>query len=167
MRKEWPYPFYSWWNWGTCLKWWRQDLNPDLCSMSPSRSPTMGCSCQMWSLIPVSLAMELRGQRALIRAQSLMPCPTELSLLMQQAWWGVQMSSALAAENLSWAPDLQTGCIFITGHREFPGQGINTSSLFMGEGWSLGQAAGGSWVWGLLQAFPAHDNASNPPSPSP
>lgn len=71
---------------------------------------------------------------------------SELSLW--ELWAGagvVQMSSALAGENLSGAQGSQTSCIFITGHREFPDQEINTSSLFIvGVGWSLGLADGGS-----------------------
>lgn len=52
----------------------------------------------------------------------------------------VQMSSAMAGENPSNTAGSQAGHIFITGHREFPDQGINTISLFMvgqRQGWQL------------------------------
>ena len=53
----------------------------------------------------------------------------------------VQMSSALAGASLSWAWGSQTGCIFITGHREFPDQGDQYQFIIHGKG------RGG--VWGL------------------
>lgn len=54
------------------------------------------------------------------------------------------MSSALAGETCR-ELKARTRCTFITGHREFPDQGINTSSLFM-------RVWGGVWGWKPLGA---------------
>lgn len=56
-----------------------------------------------------------------------------------------QMNSALDGENLSGAQGSQTSCIFITDHREFPGQEINTCSLFI-------VGAGVESSWQLVEA---------------
>lgn len=44
------------------------------------------------------------------------------------------MSSVVANGSLCGAAGSRAVCIFITGHREFPEQEINTSSLFMAAG---------------------------------
>lgn len=61
-----------------------------------------------------------------------------------------RMSSAIANGSLGGAAGSRAVCIFITGHREFPEQEINTSSLFMVAGsWWL-MAAEFKLVFSLL-----------------
>lgn len=60
------------------------------------------------------------------------------------------MSSILASEKRVLSCNLAgSRCIFILGHREFPDQEINTTSLFM-----AGQGQGGGW-WQLCLRAPA------------